>query len=162
MNRVATPRAAARPLVLAAAAAAVALLLPGTAAAHDLKADVKPLADVVRVEAGYDDGTPAEGARVTVTDEAETVIASGVLDERGVWSFPTPGPGSYRVVVESAGHRDEVKLTIHESEPPAVFSRERLDKTLGLAIGLALLLGGTLAFVLLRRGKSRRATDTAP
>jgi len=162
VNRVTTPRAAARPLVLAAVAVAVALFVPGTAAAHDLKADVKPLADMVRVEAGYDDGTPAEGARVTVKDDTGTIVAEGVLDERGVWSFPKPGPGSYRVVVESAGHGDEVKLTVHESEPPAVFSRLRLDKTLGLVIGLALTLGGTLAFVLLRRGKSGRATDLAP
>ena len=162
MSRNTTPRAAARPLVLAAAAAAVAVLLPGTAAAHDLKADVKPLADSVRVEAGYDDGTPAGGARVTVTDDAGAVVAEGVLDERGVWSFPTPGPGDYRVGVESAGHRDEVTLTIREQDSPAVLSRERLDKTLGLVIGLTLLLGGTLVFVLLRRGKSRPGAETAP
>ena len=155
---------AARPLVLAAVAAAVALIWPGTAVAHDLIAKVDPAADPIRVEAGYDDGTPAQGARVEVTDDddAGTVFASGVLDERGRWSFPTPGPGRYRVVVESAGHFDVVKLTIREREPPAVFSRERLDKTLGLVIGLTLILCGTVVFVLIRRGMSRPATETAP
>ena len=162
MRRETTPRAAARPLVLAAVAVAVALLLPGAAHAHDLIAKVNPAADPIRVEAGYDDDTPAQAARVTVKDDTGTIVAGGVLDERGVWSFPKPGPGSYRVVVESAGHRDEVKLTIHESEPPAVLSRLRLNKTLGLVIGLTLILGGTVVFILLQRGKPRPATETAP
>ena len=49
-----------RQLVLAALAALVAGLTPGRAAAHDLRADVNPATDPIRVEAGYDDGTPAD------------------------------------------------------------------------------------------------------
>lgn len=145
-----------RSLVLAVLAVAGALALPARAAAHDLRAEVPhPETDPVRVEAGYDDGTPAGEARVTVTDAAGAVVAAGKTDERGVWEFPKPGPGTYRIVVEAAGHRDAVRLTIPEGPGavPTVFTRERLDKTFGVAIGLALLLGGTLAFVLLRRRK---------
>lgn len=141
--------------VVGALALAVALLVPRSAAAHDLRAKVIPDADPIRVEAGFDDDTPAAGARVEVTDAEGRTIASGVLDEKGVWSFPKPGPGSYLIVVELTGHRDPVRLEIPEATPPLAFSSWRLDKNLGLAIGLVLLLGGTLAFVLLRRVKRR-------
>ena len=78
-----------------------------------------------------------------------------------MWSFPRPGPGRYEIVVELAGHRDAVVLVI-ENESPAVSSRWRLDKDLGRAIGLTLLLGGTLAFILLRRRKRTVRTTSEP
>jgi hypothetical protein len=130
------------------------LLLPSGAAAHGLRADVTPTADPIRVEAGYDDGTPADDARVTVTAADGTVVASGKTDERGVWSFPKPGPGSYTVAVESAGHRDAVGLEVPEAALPTVFARFRLNKTVAIILGLALILGGTLLFI--RVGRSRR------
>ncbi|MBX9628753.1 MAG: carboxypeptidase-like regulatory domain-containing protein [Gemmataceae bacterium] len=128
-------------------------LLPTPAAAHDLKADIpQPDADPVRVVASFDDDTPADGARVTVTDAAGQVVASGTTDDRGVWSFPRPGPGEYTIVVEGAGHRDAIRLKIGEPGVLAeVTSRLRLDRWLGLAIGLAGLLGLTALYVLLRR-----------
>ncbi|MDB5307441.1 MAG: hypothetical protein JWO38_1643 [Gemmataceae bacterium] len=110
-----------------------------------------PASDPIRVEAGYDDDTPAEKAKVTVTDAAGNPVAAGVLDERGVWTFPKPGPGSYTVVVEITGHRDAVRLEVPEAAAPVVYSGWRLDKRLGLGLGLGLLLGGTLAVVYLRR-----------
>lgn len=151
MNR--PPR---RPLVLALAAAAGALLLPGRADAHDLRAVLRdPNADPIRVEAGYDDDTPADGAKVTVTDAAGAVVASGVTDDRGVWTFSRPGPGRYTIAVESAGHRDAVGLEIPVAGGPAgVFERWRMDKRVGLAVGLAALLGGTGVYVLVRRRKA--------
>jgi hypothetical protein len=132
-------------VVLAAAAA------PQSAAAHDLKADVNPAVEPIRVEAGYDDGMPADGARVTVLDAHGSTIAAGSCDARGIWQFGKPGPGRYRIVVEQAGHRDEVILDVPEAAVPLAMSRWRLDKNLGLAIGLAILLGGTGTFVIFRR-----------
>lgn len=144
-----------RPLVLALLAAAGALLLPGRADAHDLRARVDAAADPIRVEAGYDDDAPAEGAKVTVTDAAGAVVAQGATDDRGVWSFSRPGPGRYTIVVESAGHRDAVGLEIPEAGGPAgVFERWRMDKRAGLAVGLGVLLGGTAVYVLVRRRKT--------
>jgi prepilin-type N-terminal cleavage/methylation domain-containing protein len=152
---------ASRHLVLAAVAAGVALLTPAGAAAHALKASVDPTADPIRVEAGYDDDTPAEAARVTVTAADGTVVASGTLDERGTWAFPKPGPGVYSIVIEVTGHRDAVRLEVPEGSNPLVYARQHLDRWLGVAIGLALLLGGTLAFVYLRR-PTRANTGEAP
>lgn len=119
--------------------------------AHDLKAEVNPAVEPIRVEAGFDDGTPADGARVNVIDAGGHTIVAGVLDERGVWTFAKPGPGSYRVVVEQAGHRDEVFLDVSESSTPTAISRWRMDKDIGLALGVAVLLGGTMGYCLLKQ-----------
>jgi hypothetical protein len=146
-----------RLFVLAATAGTVALLAPIPAQAHDLKAEVNPGVDPIHVEAGFDDGTPAGGARVQVWNASEELVAAGTLDERGVWSFDRPGPGSYRIVVELAGHRDVVQLDVPEAATPVATSRWRLDKGLGLAIGLVLLLGGTVGYVLLRRTRKALA-----
>lgn len=137
------------------------LLASAPAGAHDLKAEVKAEADPIRVEAYFDDETPAQSARVTVTRSDGESIASGTTDDRGLWSFPKPSPGRYRITVESAGHRDDVRLTIPGAEEPtsapAVESDTRLNPNLGLGIGLALLLGGSLAFVVLRSRRRRAA-----
>ena len=152
--------------VLAALAYAVALLATQPVNAHDLKAEVKPVGDSIRVEAGFDDGMPAEGARGELVDSDGKTIVAGVLDEKGVWSFPKPGPGTYRIVVEQTGHRDTVQLIIPEGTPPMAIARWRLDKDLGLVIGLALLLGGTVGYMLLRQRRrdsaSARTATTNP
>src|SRR5437763_1558459 len=95
----------------------VVLLAPAVARAHDLKTVVTIGPDVVKVEAGFDDDSPAEKARVTVTDTSGATVGGGVLDERGVWSFPRPAPGRYTVVVESAGHRDKVPIEVADAGP---------------------------------------------
>lgn len=113
-----------------------------------------------RVEAWFEGEIPAESARVTVSNSAGEVLHSGSTDERGVWSFPKPGPGQYRIVVESTGHREEARLRIPGQEPesvPTILTDSRLSQTLGLSIGLALILGGTGGFLLIRRiNQSRR------
>ncbi|MBN9517200.1 hypothetical protein J0H58_01565 [bacterium] len=147
-----------RPLVLAALAAVVG---SNTAEAHDLKAVVTVTATEVKVEAGYDDDTPADGGKVRLTTADGNAVADGKLDERGCWATKVPPPGSYVVVVNDIGHRDRVAFTI--PAPPAAeavagpplsettYSNWRLDKTLGTAIGLTVLLGGSLLYAVLRR-----------
>jgi hypothetical protein len=133
---------------------------PGTAAAHDLRTKVNAETETVRVEAWFDDGTPAAEAKVRVTNGQGELIASGQTDERGFWSFPRPGLGTYLIVTEEAGHRDTVRLELTAGET-TVESDFRLDQSLGLIIGLVLLLGGTGAFILLRN-RRRRAESRPP
>src|SRR5262245_65730861 len=97
-------------------AAALLVCLPERAFAHDLLATVKVLPDAVVVEAGFDDDTPAEGAKVVVTDASGKEIASGKTDEKGVFKLSRPGPGKYKAVVESAGHRDEAEFPIKAAD----------------------------------------------
>lgn len=147
----------ARSLVVAFAAAAVAVpLVPAAATAHDLIALVKVRDADVYVEAGYsygkDDGDPAGEAAVVVTDEHGNRVATGTTDEKGVWTFPRPPAGTYTVVVEQAGHRAVVTLAV-PATGTADFLPWRLDKRVGVAVGLAAVLGLTVVYRLVRRGR---------
>jgi hypothetical protein len=133
------------PLVLALAALAVASL-PGRAAAHDLRATVRLLPEAVEVEAGFDDDTPAEGAKVVITDASGNEVAAGRTDERGLLRLSRPGRGKYVAVAESAGHRDEVPFEVVESDDFYEFANWRLDRRVGLAAGVGGLLALSLAF----------------
>lgn len=130
------------------------LLAPAVATAHDLIALVKVREADVYVEAGFSYGKnaesdPAEGAPVTVTDANRNTVAAGKTDEKGVWTFPRPPAGTYTVVVEQAGHRAVVSIEV-PGQGTAAFFPSRLDKRLGVAVGLAAVLGLTLAYRLVR------------
>jgi hypothetical protein len=142
-------------LVLAAAVGIVAGA-PERVAAHDLHAKVKHLPNAVVVEAGFDDDTPAEGAHVVIFDAGGTEQARGETDERGVLRLPMLAPGHYRAIVESIGHRDEVEFDVAKTEGVVEFANWRLDKRLGVAIGVGGLLLLTAAFWWLR-GRKRDA-----
>src|SRR5262245_9138374 len=118
-------------------AAALLVCLPERAFAHDLKATVKLLPDAVVVEAGFDDDTPAEGARVVILNALGSEAASGKTDERGVCRLGKLIPGKYRATVESAGHRDEVPFEVAAPEfldAPVEYFRARPDKTIGVVV----------------------------
>jgi hypothetical protein len=144
-----------RPLILMTGSLLGALVTPVLAHAHDLITTLTIGPNDVKVEAGYDDDTPAEKAKVWVTDSTGAAVARGVLDERGVWVFPRPGPGRYEVEVQIAGHRDIREFVIPGGEPqdqaPVTVTSWRLDKRLGAAIGLAVIALVTLAVWLARR-----------
>ncbi len=153
-----------RLIVLAALAAVGTTASP--ARGHDLKLDFQFTATEVRFVAAYDDDTPAEEAKVTLSTAEGVEVAKGVCDDKGVWATPLPPPGKYVVVVRDGGHRDRKEFTIH---PPAAaaaepvvevtYERWRIGKTLGLSVGLGVLLGGSLLYVVLRR---RRAGGSTP
>jgi hypothetical protein len=142
-----------RSLALASAAAVVTLLTPGVAAAHALLVKWEVRTAEVYVEAGYSygpDAEPAEGAAVTVTGANGKPIAAGATDERGVWTFPRPAAGTYTVVVEQAGHRTEVTVGVPETGTAAFFP-SRFDERVGVAVGVVVVLGLTLAYRTIRR-----------
>jgi hypothetical protein len=92
---------------------AIALLLTAAPAfAHKLLLDCRVKDDRVRVEAFYDDDTPAQKAKVSLENEANQVVAEGRTDERGLWSCPLPKPGKYTVRAESVGHAARETLVI--------------------------------------------------
>jgi nickel transport protein len=144
-----------RLLVLAALAGFVAGLSPAEALAHDLRLVVKLPPDSpgeLVMEAGFDDDTPAEAARATVTTPDGRLVAEGKTDERGVCRLPRPGPGRYVAVVEAVGHRDSVEFEVVGAPGPATetFAGQRLDRTLGLALGVGGLLLASLGYAWLR------------
>jgi hypothetical protein len=139
-------------LVLGIATVAVALLGPARAVAHDLRVVVKLLPDRVQVEAGYDDDTPAEAAKVILTDSQGTVVAEGSTDERGVCHLPKLGPGRYTAKVVSAGHADTVAFEVGSDLEQ--FSGWRMNRMVGLAVGVGGLVLISIGFWWRQRRKA--------
>ena len=69
------------------------------------------MGDRLRVEAYYDDGTPAQEAKVTVR-RADQVVVEGRTDDKGVWTCPRPEPGTYTVRVVSVGHAADPETVV--------------------------------------------------
>jgi len=109
------------------------------------------------VTAYFSDDDPADKAKITITDESGEVIASGTTDETGVWTFPRPSKGGmYTATVESIGHREVVRFPIAEPgllDVGGEYTGWRMNKWLGIAIGLTLMLGGSALFWYVRRKK---------
>jgi nickel transport protein len=144
--------------------AGLALLLTlaaaSPAAAHALGAECRLRDGRVEVEAYYDDDTPAPDAKVRVLDPQENTIVQGRTDAQGRWSFPTPRPGKYRVIVDAgAGHRATVPMTVPASEDVTASllsdgpSRQEFTRFpwLKAGLGLAVIGGFSLALWLSRR-----------
>src|SRR4051794_2381438 len=143
---------------------AATVLLAGSspAFAHHLLSTAKLVGDRLRVEAYYDDDTPAQEARVTVRQD-DRVVTEGRTDEKGVWTCPRPEPGTYTVRVVSVGHAAEpATVVVGEPEPtPAVepVPDERARRTYTpwgrLAAGLAVIGGLWVAWLISRRAMAR-------
>jgi nickel transport protein len=142
-------------LVLAIAAAGGALLIPGRADAHAMHADVDVTNDPAKLLAYFDEDFPAEFADVTVTDADGNVVLTGKTDERGVWTFPRPKPGTYVLTVRAGrGHVAKREFTVGGAGEETVFTGRRLNKWVGLSIGVAVLLGASgVSWLLRRRGR---------
>jgi len=114
------------------------------------------------VEAGFDDDTPAQGARVVILDAAGSEAARGTTDEKGVCRLPKLPAGKYTATVESLGHRDEVPFDVLAPgflDAPVEYIRARPNKTLGVVIGVGALLAVSFAFWLLRLRTPRKSSD---
>jgi hypothetical protein len=140
--------------------------LLGTAAparAHRICAEAKQDGDTIRVEAFYDDNTPAVDAKVEVHATDAPQVAEGRTDGQGRWQFPKPGAGVYRLVVDAgAGHRTEVELKIQAAPAgPVTVSEgpERADVTRTpwerIALGFAIIAALTGASWALARRSAR-------
>jgi nickel transport protein len=134
--------------------------------AHRLHVDPDIEGNQLRVEVYYDDDTPAQDAKVTVR-AGDEVVAEGRTDEKGVWTCPKPGPGTYEVRAESVGHVAKETLVIPDpatdqgpSPTPTApdETREAATRTpwrrLGLGIGL--IAGVALMTLVLRKSSTPR------
>ncbi|AWM41287.1 hypothetical protein GobsT_00900 [Gemmata obscuriglobus] len=131
-----------------------ALLCPGTAHAHAMRADVEVRSEVVRVVVYFEDDLPADRATVTVTNAAGAEIVSGTADEHGVYSFPPPPPGEYKLVANSTGHTARLTFVVAqtaEAGASAEFTTPSVNRPLGLALGVGGLLSASALFWFFRR-----------
>ena len=82
--------------------------LPAPVFAHAVGVDCTVRGDKVEVEGFFDDDSPAQKAKVRVVNAKGELIADGITDEKGRWSFRTPAPGKYQVELDAgAGHGDQ-------------------------------------------------------
>jgi len=96
---------------------------PASALAHALGVDCTLRGAKVEVEAFYDDNAPAQKAKVQVVNALDEIIASGVTDATGSWTFATPPPGKYEVRVDAgAGHRAKKTIIVPAAEPEAAIA----------------------------------------
>ena len=129
-----------------------ALALPAFAQAHAVGVEAKLVGEAVRIEAFFDDDTPADGAKVTVRDGANALVAEGVTDDKGVWSFAVPPAGKYAVRVDAGGgHAATAVVTIPEratsttaiSDGPSRESFTGWQRWATAGVGVALIAAGT-------------------
>ena len=147
---------------------ALALLVGASPAyAHRLLIDdPKVEGNQLRIEVYYDDDTPAQDAKVTVR-LGDTLVAEGRTDEKGVWTCPKPGPGTYEVRAESVGHVAKKALVVSDPAtdqapsptPPAPDeTRETATRTpwRRLGFGIGLIAGAALMTLVLRKSSTPR------
>jgi Carboxypeptidase regulatory-like domain len=105
----------------------IILLTPPCVHGHAIGVDCKLHAGRIEVEAFYDDDTPAAKAKVQVINSKEEIIAAGITDARGAWSFPALAPGKYEVRVDAgAGHRAKKAIEVPvEARPVQSAAAER-------------------------------------
>ena len=112
------------------------LLGASPAFAHKLTATVTPLPpDRLRVVAGYDDGTPADGA-VAVLRAGEVEVGRATLDANGTAELPQPVGDWLLVVDDGAGHRTTVKGSAGSAVETGAPSRWVMT-----GLGLAVIVG---------------------
>jgi hypothetical protein len=127
--------------------------LPSSVFAHAVNLECTLRGSTVYLEAFYDDDTPAIKAKVQVLNAKEEVVASGLTDEKGQWTFATPPAGKYEVRLDAgAGHRAKssiqvpsapVQETISDGPTRSEFTR---IPWLSVLLGLAIIGGGCGAF----------------
>lgn len=143
--------------------AAALFLWCSPAFAHRLHVEARVTENYqLRVEAYYDDDTPAQDARITIS-RGDQLIAQGLTDDKGVRTFPCPSPGTYTVRAQSAGHADTATLVVPQpaqaaktSPPPPEDDRASRTRTpwARLAAGLAIIGGLWLAWRVTRRSSA--------
>jgi len=135
--------------------------------AHGIGAEAKVSGDKVLVSGFHDDGASASGAKVGVFALTGRVVAQGLLDDSGKWSFDLPPDGDYRIEIEAdTDHKAMTRLSVSAGSsqktakapvpPPTNIGLSPLFRG-WLAVGALSAFALVIAAVLLR-GKSFFAT----
>lgn len=120
---------------------------------HNLCAKVDIQGANLRIEAFYDNETPADGAKVKLISN-KTTLREAITDERGLCSIPAPAAGNYTIEVNAGGgHRTEITFTIEAAldeqtagaDKESVFQRRIWGAIIGLGVIVALTFAGRTA-----------------
>jgi hypothetical protein len=144
------------------------LLAPTAALAHAIHAECWVSGDNAEVRATFEDGTKPAKAKVRVVDEQGHELAAGVTDEKGLYQFAKPTPGTYRVIVDAgAGHRTETTMTIGDPKIIGLVSPGPTEeeftrfKWLQVLIGLGAIVGFCMVLWLVQRTRKQPEAPAA-
>jgi nickel transport protein len=104
---------------------ALALLAASNASAHSLNIFVRDEGGVIKGNAYFTGGTPAQDVAITVSNESGSEFGRTTTDDEGNFTYTGARPAGINVFVASTpdGHRAEVRLgsvAAAESRPQAV------------------------------------------
>ncbi len=140
------------------------LALPAFADAHAVGVTARLASGDVRLEAFFDDDEPAAGAKVTVRDAADALVAEGTTDAAGVWSFAVPQAGKYTVRVDAGdGHAATTVIVVPQGAAEAAAisggasreARTGWHRWAGVAVGLLAIAAGTKVFSRFQRQRAK-------
>lgn len=103
-----------------------------TASAHKVSLFAYHEKGIVHTEAYFVDGTPCRNAKVTAIDDEGAVVAEGLTDKDGLFSFPFALTRGLTITVRaSMGHGSEIRLAAEgadiDPDPPAGGETSRPD-----------------------------------
>lgn len=102
-------------------ALAVVIACAGSVGAGDLDISYTLVrGHIVQVEVRNEDQTPAKGVKVSLFDADKKLIQEGKINADGEWSWPTPGPGSYEVVVDPGTGANDITRIPVQVKPTAL------------------------------------------
>jgi nickel transport protein len=83
------------------------LIVPPHAHAHRVTVFAWTEGDTVHTESKFSGGKLVTGGKITVYDDQEKIILSGITDEKGLFSFPAPQNTALRIELEAGtGHKN--------------------------------------------------------
>lgn len=144
-------------------AALLALVFPWltaqNASAHGLGIEARLQDSTVHIQVYYDDNSPVSNGKLRLLDAANLLLLEGTTNAQGLFSFPSPPVGKYRVEVHvDDGHFTKTTIAIPPPSSSDASSENamvsdglsRADRTgarkwVMALIGLLILALGTMA-----------------
>jgi nickel transport protein len=135
------------------------LLTAQIASAHGLGIEARLQDSTVHIQVYYDDNSPVSNGKLRLLDAANLLLLEGTTNAQGLFSFPSPPVGKYRVEVHvDDGHFTKTTIAIPPPSSSDASSENamvsdglsRADRTgarkwVMALIGLLILALGTMA-----------------
>jgi len=91
------------------------VLLAGPAVAHKFIVTAWVESDMVYVESGFSDGSPAKNAETVIYDDQGKILIEGQTNEYGEYNFKVPKKTAMRVLVKAGmGHQGESEISLED------------------------------------------------
>ena len=161
-------------------AALLALVFPWltaqNASAHGLGIEARLQDSMVHIQVYYDDNSPVSNGKLRLLDAANLLLLEGTTNAQGLFSFPSPPVGKYRVEVHvDDGHFAKTTIAIPPPSSSDASSENamvsdglsRADRTgarkWGMAVfGLVVIAAGAMLLQLFFQKRKPKAPSDSP